>query len=279
MEKKALGRGLTALIPENKIFEGERIVYLKTDEIKSSKYQPREEFDSGKQQELISSIKEKGVVQPIIVRPCATGGYELIAGERRLRAVKDLSIEKIPTIVKEAADVDALELALIENIQREDLNSIEEAHAYQRLMDEFEFTQEKVAQAVGKDRATVANILRLLNLPEKIQKFISKGLLTAGHAKVLLSVEDKTSQSILCDKIIKKGLSVREAENLIKIKTRHKIKTQAQKDLNLLEIEDQLSKALGTKVSVKCRKNRGSIQIDFYSLDDFDRIVNRLKNN
>ena len=215
MERRVLGRGLAALIPEKARKSNEaRVEYLKIGKIKPNKYQPREEFDDKKLGELISSIKEKGVIQPILVRTSGDG-YEIIAGERRLRAAKALAMEDVPALVRDVDDADMLGLALIENIQRAELNPIEEAHAYQRLMDEFQFTQDKIGQVVGKDNTTISNSLRLLALPRKIQEYLSGGILSVGHAKVLLSLPSTAAQLDFSKKAIRKGLSVRALEKLI----------------------------------------------------------------
>ena len=219
-KKRALGKGLAALIPEDAIKrEVERkdsaaIAYLKVSEIQPSRFQPREDFNEERLQELISSIKEKGFLQPILVHKTADG-YELIAGERRLRAAKSLNMLEIPAIVKAVSDEDVLVLSIIENVQREELNPIEEAHAFYQLMQEFYFTQERLAQSVGKDRSTVANILRLLNLPKEIQDAVSRGTITMGHARSLLALPTSKDQVAFFKKSVAKSLSVRELENLV----------------------------------------------------------------
>jgi len=275
MQNRALGRGLSALIPpkETEYSSQESILQIPVSQIITNKYQPRVDFNEEKLNELISSIKEKGVVQPILVRK-HPAGYELIAGERRLRAVKKLGFEKIPAISKDVSDVDMLEISLIENIQREELNAVEEAHAFQKLITDFGFTQEKIAQVLGKDRSTIANTIRLLNLPPKIQEYISKGIITAGHAKALLAVIGETAQFKVCSLIIKKGMSVREAENLVmrKISPGRKA-TGVRKDAGISDIEGLLQQALGTRVKIFHGKKRGRIQIEYYSSDDLNRIA------
>lgn len=287
MEKrKALGKGLQALIPDTgpaavisikgpaqSVPAGESIVYLNVSEVKPGRYQPRTSFNQEKQQELISSIKEKGVVQPILVRRKGSE-YEIIAGERRLRAVKAIGVEKIPAIIRQVSDIDAMEIALIENIQREELNPIEEARAYQRLCQEFGFTQEKIAQSVGKDRTTVTNMLRLLNLPEKIQNFILAGLLSMGHARTLLSVVEQKRQLRLCEKIIEKGLSVRATEQLVKPHAAQRRSSQArQADPHTQAAQEELQRVLGTKVVIQHGKKRGRLIIEYFSASDLDRII------
>lgn len=291
MEKrKALGKGLQALIPDIKANieaamsskadaeKAESVVYLDISEIKPGRYQPRSDFNHEKMQELASSIKEKGVVQPVLARKTESG-YELIAGERRLRAVKSLGIKKIPAIVKEADDIDAMELGLIENIQREDLNPIEEAKAYQRLNKEFGFSHEEIAQAVGKDRTAVTNTLRLLNLPMKIQQFVLDDVLTMGHARALLSVSDPHRQMKICQKIIRRGLSVREAEQLVRPYIPPERRTSVYKmvDPHIKAAEEELQQKLGTKVKIHHGKKRGRVIIEYFSTDDLERIIDIIK--
>jgi len=277
MEKSALGKGLSALIPENlKSDKDESIAYVQVSQIKKNTFQPRKEFKEEKLSDLISSIKEKGVLQPLLLRKKGDG-YELIAGERRLRAAQSLNIEKVPAIIKSATDQEALVLALIENIQREELNPIEEAKAYRRLVEDFNFTQDHVAQSVGKDRTTVTNMLRLLALPEEIQQSISLGEFSVGHARTILAVKDKNKQSLLWKKTIEKGFSVRELENIVKAEDsaqegRRKIGSE-KKDPYVVSIEEDLQRALGTKVRISSKKKRGKIIIEYYSNDDLDRII------
>ena len=286
MEKrKALGRGLQALIPKVTHDDSgvitkdskEYIVYINTSEIAPSQYQPRTDFSQEKLDELVASIKEKGVVQPVLVRNTTTG-YELIAGERRLRAAKSLNIESIPAIVKDVDDLNAMELAIIENVQREDLNPMEEARAYQRLKHEFSFTQEMIAQAVGRERPSVANILRLLNLPKEIQQYIQDGKLMMGHARALLAIPDKSRQLKICDKIIQKGLSVREVEQLVKphavIRTKPIYKTD---DPETRAVEESLQEVLGTRVKIQHGKKRGKLIIEYLSPEDLERVIEIIK--
>lgn len=278
MERKALGRGLSALIPEQSEEREGKILYVPISKVKANPFQPRERFDSKKLDDLISSIKEKGVLQPVMARD-KNGEYELIAGERRLRAAHALGIEEIPVIVKNVSDADALELSLIENIQREELNPIEEAKAFKRLMDEFGFSQEEVAQAVGKDRATVANTLRLLALPKRAQDMVSDGEISMGHAKALLSLSGEHAILKFANSIITKGLSVRETENAVSRKKG--VFAQAEvptaKDHKIMFFEEELQRTLGTKVAIKHGKKRGEIRVDYYSLDDLERIYNFIK--
>jgi ParB family chromosome partitioning protein len=278
MDRKVLGRGLSALIPEQPgQIKGERISYVKVEDIKQNPLQPRENFDQKKLDELISSIREKGVLQPVIVRD-KSGEYELIAGDRRLRAARALGMEEVPIIVKNVGDADALELSLIENIQREELNPIEEAKAFQKLIDKFEFSQEEIAKAVGKDRATVSNTIRLLGLPARAQEMVVKGELTMGHARALLALAGEHTILKLSNRILRKGLSVREVENIVsKKKSRLKGGVPKARDHKVMFFEEELQRALGTKVKIQHGKKRGKLQIDYYSLDDLERIYNLIK--
>jgi ParB family chromosome partitioning protein len=276
MTNKALGKGLSALIPmrEPDSFTPQiGVLEIPISSIRANKYQPRTEFNQAKLNDLINSIKEKGVVQPVLVRK-TDSGYELIAGERRLRAAKTLGMEKIPAILKKVSDVDMLEISLIENIQREELNPMEEAFAYQRLMTEFGFTQEAVSKVIGKDRSTIANTLRLLFLPNKVQDHLAKGDITTGHAKAILSLPTEGSQISVCGVIIKKGLSVREAEALAarRMLTR-KPSSLKIKDGNIADIENRLQQIFGTRVVITHGKKRGTIRVDYYSTDDLSRIL------
>jgi ParB family transcriptional regulator, chromosome partitioning protein len=287
MEKrKALGKGLQALIPEARdsnaslltanITPG--VAELRVCDIAPGRYQPRSAFNHAKLNELIASIKEKGIVQPVLARK-TDKGYELIAGERRLRAAKALGMATIPAIVKEVDDLNAMEIALVENIQREDLNPIEEAHAYKRLVNEFNFTQEQIAQAIGRDRTSVANTMRLLHLPDKIQALLADDIIQAGHAKALLSVQDPHKQMRICEKIIRKQLSVREVEYLARphAEQRKQPAYLATRDAYTRAAEELLEKTLGTKVVIQHRKKRGKIIIDYFSLDDLNRIIDLIK--
>jgi len=262
---------------EGDVETGEMVFSLKIADIKPGRYQPRAGFNKERLNELVSSIKEKGVVQPILVRTTPSG-YELIAGERRLRAAKILGMEKIPAITREVDDINAMEIALIENIQREDLNPMEEAAAYQRLHREFGFTQEMIAQAVGKDRSSVTNILRLLNLPVTIQKFIMDELLTMGHARALLTAPGPASQMSICKKVIRRGLSVRETENLVKKLSSVKGASPAKRqDPHEVAVEEDLQRVLGTKVRLQHGKKRGRLIIEYFSPQDLERIIGIIK--
>ncbi|MFH2137704.1 MAG: ParB/RepB/Spo0J family partition protein [Candidatus Omnitrophota bacterium] len=283
MERRGLGKGLEALIsPEAVIFEERTsensIVVLNPEKIQPNRYQPRFEFKEDKLKELMDSIKEKGLVQPVIVRQNSADEYELIAGERRLRAIKALGRTEIPAVIKNATDLEMLEFSLIENIQRDDLNPIEEAKAYSTMINDFSFTQEQIAAAVGKNRATVANMLRLLALPEAIQNSVLKELITLGHAKAILSLHEQADQLELMDKIITEGYSVREAEQYASldvefIESEQQTKTKPEKDQFIRDLEEQAQRLLGTKVSIRHGAKRGKLQIEYYSLDDLNRIL------
>lgn len=279
MEKKSLGRGISALIPPVKIDKYDKTAYLKLEEIKPNPYQPRKDFDAQSLEELTQSIKEKGVIQPVLVRRKGEG-YELIAGERRWRAAKLLNIKEIPVIVKEVGEEESLELSLIENIQREDLNPIEEAHAFQYLIDKFGITQEQIAQVIGKSRASITNTLRLLNLPQEIQEEIKKGRISFAHGRLLLEISDHNQQRLLVHKIISNSLSVRELENLVKRSQPKKINLKAAKkpmDPYLKVMEEELQQLLGTKIKINKNRKRGFIQIEFYSKEDLERILKILR--
>jgi len=277
MTRQALGRGLGALIPEKKDAEKHGVVMdIPVDEITAGRFQPRTVFNEESLKELAESIRERGVIQPVIVTK-KRNGYELIAGERRWRAVKSLGYEKIPAIVKVVRDSDALEMAIIENIQRENLNPVEEAHAYERLMREFAFTQDMMAKKVGKSRSAVANALRLLKLPERIKDDLSDGLLTMGHARALLALGADEEMMRLRDQIVNAGMNVRQAETHARVKSGKKAKPAAsKKDVHLSRLEIDLERKLGAKVEIKPKARGGVIQIHYHDVDDLNRIVENL---
>lgn len=278
MQKKALGKGLSALIPERSGEKEEGVSRVSLERIKPNPFQPRENFDRKRLEELISSIKEKGVLQPVIVRRKA-GDYELIAGERRLRAAKALGMEEVPIIVKDVSDVDVLGLSLIENIQREELNPMEEAKAFQRLIDKFGFSQEEVAKAVGKERATISNTIRLLGLPKRAQDMVANGELTMGHARALLALSGEHTILKLANRIARNELSVREVEHIVAKRKSTTSKAEAPKTKNhkVMFFEEELQRVLGTKVKIQHGKKRGKIQIDYFSLEDLERIYSLIK--
>jgi len=267
--KTALGRGLNALIPE----KGDEILQLDINRILPGSYQPRKTFSESSLKELAVSIKEKGVLQPILVSRTGDGSFSLIAGERRWRAATLAGLKKIPAMVKNVASRDAFEMALIENIQREDLNPVETAEAFNRLMKDFGLTQEELSDRVGKERATVANYLRLLKLPDEIKALLYDGSLSMGHARALLSIEGRAAQIDAAKKIIKTGLSVREAESLAK-KSSRAPKPKISKDAQIASLEEKLIRHIGTKARIIHKgKKGGKIEIDYFSLDELDRIL------
>ncbi|MFC1657801.1 ParB/RepB/Spo0J family partition protein [Candidatus Omnitrophota bacterium] len=279
MERKALGKGISALIPETEHEEkGARILFVKIDQLRASSFQPREDFDSEHLAELAQSIKEKGVIQPILVRRKGDH-YEIIAGERRFRAASLLNLQELPVIIKDVDDRDSLELSLIENIQRQELNSIEEARAYKYLMEKFNLTQEKISEVLGKARVSVTNVLRLLRLPQEIQQEIKNNRLSFAHGRALLEVDDVKQQRRLAEMIIAKRLSVNELENLIKRlrpKTQKHSSSAAQRDIRLSVWEEELQRILATKVRIHKKKKRGYVLIEFFSQEDLERIVSQL---
>lgn len=285
-KKKALGRGLMALIDDNvkedvlekeigskKSVSGKRIQELNINKIQANEEQPRKKFE--KMDSLVNSIKEKGVLQPILVREKADY-FQIIAGERRYRAAKEAKLKTVPVIQINANEEETMEIALIENIQRENLNPIEEAEGYRLLIDRFGITQEEASKKVGKDRATISNALRLLSLPEEIRVAIVKEKLTAGHAKVLLSVKDEKKQKNLFKKVINEGLSVRALEqeitNTKTSKESLKKKKQTKQDVFLKDLQNSMEEFFGTKVRIKGNQKSGKIEVEYFSMDDLERI-------
>ncbi len=266
--KTALGKGLEALIPE----KGEEVIYLDIDRVFPGEQQPRKAFRDDSLKELAASIKEKGVLQPVIVSRVGDGTFRLVTGERRWRAAALAGLKKMPALIRDVASKDSLEIALIENIQREDLNPIETAEAFRRLVTDFNLTQEELSDKVGKDRATIANYLRLLKLPEEIKSLIYNGSLSMGHAKTLLTIEGRANQIEAARKIIKGGLSVREAEALTKKVTKPK-KAKVIRDPQISSLEGKLIRSLGTKVRILHKGKKGKIEIEYYSLDELDRLL------
>ncbi len=280
MQKQALGKGLGALIPDLGALDSKErkalgINEIELDKIIPNEYQPRKVFDDEKLKELAASIKEQGVIQPVIVHR-AGPGYQLIAGERRWRAARLAGLKTVPALVKEATKRELLEMALIENIQREDLNPLEAAEAYKRLQDEFKLTQEDLAKRVGKERSTVTNFLRILNLPKEVKHELASGSLSMGHAKALLSLERVRDQIQAALAIVKKGLSVREAEALAARLKNPPREKKARLDHDLKTLEEKLKKALGTKVTIAAKARGGKIVIEYYSAEELDRILEKI---
>ena len=275
--KKGLGRGLSSLIGDTKV--NSNVNKLSVSDLVRNKLQPRKIFDQENLEELTNSIKERGVIQPIIVRNSQdySDKYEIIAGERRWLAAQNAGLHEIPVVITEADDLKSLEFAIVENVQRHDLNSIEEANGYQKLIDEFGYDQEKVAKFIGKSRSHISNCLRLLTLPKEVITLIENGNLSQGHAKVLVGLENAF---FVAKKIIDKKLSVRQAENLVRIfKTKSKSK-YALKDPNLKQLESELINKIGLNVSINNKKNNsGSIYFEYKNLDQLNRIIEIIKIN
>jgi len=276
-KKRVLGRGLSELIPDPE--ESGEVLHVPLDKITFSSLQPRRNFEEDEDfYRLVDSIREKGVLQPILVRRTNLGFYECVAGERRVRAAKKAGLEKVPVIVKKLSDEEVLVIALIENLQRKDLNPVEEALAYKKLIETFGYTQEEVAQRVGKDRATVANTLRLLKLPEAIQQDLIDGRLSTGHAKALLSLGSEELMLKVRDTVIKKGLSVRETERLVKKLLEGKSNSKNKEpDPDLLQLSEELSRVVGTKVEVKKLGKKTKFVFEFENLDRAEEFVDYLK--
>ncbi|MFC1868047.1 ParB/RepB/Spo0J family partition protein [Thermodesulfobacteriota bacterium] len=278
-KRKALGKGLSALIPEADKYEveGEDYFQCPIESIEPNPYQPRQEFGSAGLDELVLSIKEKGIITPVLVSR-VENGYRLIAGERRWRAAQQAGLKRIPVVVRETTPIESLELALIENIHRKDLNPIEEAFAYKRWLEDADTTQEALAKRVGRERSTITNLLRLLNLPGVIQKDLIDGRLSMGHARVLAGLKSGADQKRIRDLIIKKGLSVRQTESLLKKlnKPESPESKNSEQEYYIQSLADGLKTALGTKVEIKRRGKRGYINIHFYSDDELDRLLDLL---
>jgi len=277
--RQALGKGLGALIPEKETPELESkkaLTVCGIEEVQPNPLQPRKNFAEGQLQELVDSIREKGILQPLMVRRKGDG-YELIAGERRWRAAQKAGMKEVPILVKDVSESEMLELSLIENIQREDLNPIEEAEAFKRLMEQFHLTQEEISQRVGKDRATIANTIRLLKLPPEVKKSLAEGQISMGHARAFLSLEGVEKQRALLRKLLLGGLSVRQIENLVK---RLRVKSSTLPRRNnpeWSELVEELQRALGTRVKIVGKRKRGKIEIEYYSPEELDRLVDMLR--
>ena len=279
-KKQALGRGLGALIPglEESAGGARNLLRLPIDKLRPmSGGQPRQSFDEARLEELVASIREHGVLQPLLVR-AVPGGYEIIAGERRWRAAQRAGLLEVPVIVRERTGADeAFELALVENLQRDDLNPIDAAHGYRRLIEEFGYTQDRLAKRVGKDRSTLANALRLLKLPERVQQLTARGALSEGHARALLALDDAGTQLEVAEKIVREGLSVRQAEILSRRgKTTKPAKTKPRESPAVRDLIERLQRALGARVQLQHRGGRGRLQIHFSTLDQLDAILKKL---
>jgi len=279
MTRQALGKGIEALIPEipEEIIKTKKnLADIEIDKIKTNPYQPRTNFDEEKLKELALSIKEKGMIQPVVVRR-KEDGFELVAGERRLKAAEKIGMKLIPALIMEnLSKGEMLELTLIENVQREDLNPIEEAKGYKRLLEECGLSQKELSKKISKDRSSIANTLRLLNLPIEIQNYIGSGKISEGHARAILAVNTTKEQIDLANKVIKFRLSVREIEKLVYEKAKVFKKKLRKTSPSVLELEERLIRHFGTKVKVIHRKNKGKIEIEFYSEEDLQRILELL---
>jgi ParB family chromosome partitioning protein len=280
MQKKGLGRGLSALIPSAELKTESRaeqtLPEIAVDRITPSPFQPRRSFDEAKIEELASSIRNQGIIQPLVVRPKGDG-FELIAGERRWRAAMKAGLSRVPVVIREASDHEALQLALVENLQREDLNAIEEANGYRRLQEEFQWSQEEMAERVGKSRPAIANSLRMLSLPAEVQQEVVAGNLPAGQARALLGLHTEALIISASREVIAKGLSTRETEKMVRLlligrKRRRQVSLM---NPDLKSIVEELQRALGTRVRLvpKARTSKGKIEIEYYTLPDLDRII------
>lgn len=276
-KRRALGKGLSALIPEVKEPKRSEYFFCSLEQIRPNQFQPRKNFDEQATAELAASIKEKGLLQPLLVRR-REKGYELIAGERRWRAAQLAGLSEVPVVVREVNDSELLEMALIENIQREDLNPLEEALVYQQLIEELNFTQEDLSRRVGKDRSTIANALRLLKLPRDAWDSLVSGELSRGHARAILGLEGKQQQKEALRKVLRAGLSVRETERLVKrLKSKKTKQAEVEADPQLEFLTEQLKRLLKTMVRIKDRGGKGKVEIEYYSWDDLERILDLIR--
>ena len=275
--KKGLGRGLSSLLGDYSKKKETNKISIK--DIERNKFQPRKNFNKESLEDLTNSIREQGVIQPILVRPSknTSGKYEIIAGERRWLASQNAGLHEVPVVIVDVDDVKSLEFAIVENIQRQDLNAIEEAKGYQRLVDEFNYNHEKLSQFIGKSRSYIANSLRLLNLPNDILLMVEQGNLTAGHARSLIGLQNPTG---LAKKILQKKLSVRQAEVLVRQIRSKKFKLVSKKDSNILELQKSLEEKTGISVLINNKKNNsGTISFEYQNIDQLDKIIEAIKNN
>ena len=285
-KSRGLGKGLKALIPDESFMSidnsdtenAEKLVFfLQINKIRPNADQPRKKFNREKLEELAASIKEHGILQPLVVRP-ENNGYTIIAGERRWRAATMAGLKVVPVIVKDLPAKDVMELALIENVQREDLNAIEEAEAYGALMEHFNLTQGEIGIRIGKSRAAITNTMRLLNLPDKVRQEVLDDHISSGHARALLSLEDQKQMESLCEEIIDKKLSVRETEKKVKLLKNPPKEDKAKPEKNpyITAVEDGLKQKFATKVKISGKKDKGKIELEFYSTEDLNRILDLL---
>ena len=275
--KKGLGRGLSSLIGDNEISDSKTLISISS--IIRNKYQPRKNFEKDSLEELTNSIRARGIIQPIIVRKSDDHNdkFEIVAGERRWQAAQNAGLHEVPVVVIKADNLKSLEFAIVENVQRKDLNPIEEAEGYKKLIDDFGYDQDKVSKFIGKSRSHVSNFLRILTLPEKIKKLISEEKLTQGHAKILVGLDNA---ELLADKVVQKGLSVRQTENLVKVFKLATNNSKNIKDPNIADIESQLSNKLGMRVNISNKKNNsGKLSFDYRGLDQLNRLLDVIKKN
>lgn len=283
MAKKGLGRGLSALIPVDEQAEGtenKEFIEVNTAFVEPNREQPRKNFDAEELEALAESVKKYGIIQPITVKKGENGFYTIIAGERRWRAARLAGLDKVPVRIKTLTDLEELEVSLIENLQRTDLDPVEEALGYKKLMEEYSLTQEEVSQKVGKSRSAVANALRLLALPEKIRGLIIDKKITGGHAKALLMLKDEKNQQLLAEKIVEQGLSVRGAEKeaaLLNIERKSEKAAKKEKMPEVLDLEKSLSDSMGTKVILEQKRKGGKIEIEYYDSEQLEAIIDYLK--
>ena len=275
--KKGLGRGLSSLIGDSEVNDEKSKISISS--IVRNKYQPRKKFDKESLEELTASIKERGIIQPIVVRASEDqeGKYEIIAGERRWQAAQNAGLHEVPVIIIKADNLKSLEFAIVENVQRKDLNPIEEAEGYKRLIDDFQYDQDKVSKFIGKSRAHISNCLRLLSLPKEVMELIIDEKISQGHAKILVGLENAL---LLAKKVISKKLSVRQTESLVRlIKTKNNYSNK-RKDPNILSLEDELSNKIGMRVFVNNKRNNsGTISLEYKDIDQLDRLVEVIKKN
>ena len=273
--KKGLGRGLSSLIGDSEKIDDKKNISLSS--LIRNKYQPRKKFDEASLEELTNSIRERGIIQPIIVRPSSEeeDKFEIIAGERRWQAAQYAGLHQAPVVVINVDNLKSLEFAIVENVQRKDLNPIEEAEGYKRLIDEFNYDQEKVSKFIGKSRSHITNCLRLLSLPQKIKDHIINQKISQGHAKILVGIDNA---ELLADKIISKNLSVRQSENLVRLVKNFKTKNNKPKDPNVRDTEKQLENIIGMRVKINnYRNNKGTISFEYKGVDQLDHIINIVK--
>ena len=276
--KGGLGKGLDAIFMDNETEDSNSTVKLKISDIEPNRQQPRKEFNEEALTELADSISKHGILQPLLVRPLPDGGYQLVAGERRWRACRMAGVSEVPVVIKELTNSQVMELALIENLQREDLSIVEEAEGYKMLMDDYSFTQDEISKSVGKSRPSITNALRILKLPKEILSLLKENKITAGHARALLSFDNEEDMRKVAEAIVTNGLSVREVEKISKIKNNKKEKrNDKRRDSFFDEVEISLHEYLGRKVKVSSSaKNKGSITIEFYNKEDLAEIVKKL---